>query len=90
MIWFFVTVLVVTLALAVVQAAEQGRGLAIAMVATVVFFVAFAILAGISFLIAYSCGATEKALAGKDEPSSPFATDRLPEQVVPPRVVPND
>lgn len=85
MIWFFVVVTVVALALGVVRAAEQGRALAAALVFVSLFAVAVAFVSGAFFLVAYLMGATEKAVAGDlTRAGSPFVDGQLPDQVLKP------
>lgn len=91
MIWFFISVTMVALALGIIRAAEQGRALAAAMVVGFVFAVMVALVSGMCFLIAFMFGATEKRLApSKPEVASPFADNTLPDQIIPPRTIEND
>lgn len=86
MIWFFVVVTLVALALGVVRLAEQGQALSAAFVFLGLFVMAFALLSGASFLVAYSFGAMERAVAGDQErTASPFIDGRLPEQIIAPK-----
>ncbi len=84
MIWLFVAITVVAIALGIVQAADQGQALAAAFVFTGMFVFLFAFFAGISFLFSYSLGFVEKNFGESKLVSSPFADGRLPEQQVPP------
>ena len=85
MIWFFIAVTIVAIALGVVRAAEQGRSLAAAMVFTVIFVGLCAMLSAACFLTAFLLGALEKAIVGPQEsPANPFSDGSLPEQIVPP------
>lgn len=86
LIWFFIAITIVAIALGVVRAAEQGRSLSAAMVFSVLFIAIFAVSSSLCFLFAYLIGATEKAIAGGQEtPQSPFSDGSLPEQIIPPR-----
>lgn len=85
MIWFFVIVTLVAVALGVVRSAEQGQSLAAAMVFLTIFVATFALLSGICFVVAFLFGAMEKAVAGeKERLASPFISGQMPEQIIPP------
>jgi len=84
MIWLFVAITVVAIALGIIQAADQGQAFAAALVFTCIFILLFAIFSGASFLVAYLFGFVEKNLGESTVASSPFADGRLPEQVIPP------
>ena len=86
MIWFFVAVLLVAIALFIVRAAEQGQALAAAMVFTVVFLLVAALISGASFFVAFLLGAMERALEGqRPKLGNPFSDGSPPEQIVPPK-----
>ena len=84
MIWLFVAITVVAIALGVIQAADQGQAFAAAAVFTGIFLLLFAAFSGASFLVSYELGFVEKNFGQATETSSPFAEGRLPEQLVPP------
>lgn len=88
MIWFFIVVTIVAVAMGVVRAAEQGRSLAAAMMLTLIFMAICACISSMCFLAAYVLGAIEKALADQPElPANPFSDGSLPEQIIPPNPV---
>ncbi len=88
MIWFFIVVTLVAIALGVVRSAEQGQSLTAALVFTALFIGFFSLFSGTCFVIAFVFGVTEKAVAGsRDEPASPFIDGSLPEQIIPPKPV---
>lgn len=88
MVWFFIVVTIVAIALFVVRAADQGRALAVAMVFSVIFFGCLALLSGITFGVAFLFGAIEKILLGpQEQTASPFISDRPPEQIIPPQSI---
>ncbi len=84
MIWLFVAITVVAIALGIVQAADQGQSLAAALVFTCVFLFLFATFSGLSFLVSYLFGFVEKNFGEETLTSSPFVDGRLPEQILPP------
>lgn len=87
MIWFFIIVTLVAIALGIIRSAEQGQALAAAMVFTCFFVLLLCFLASGCFLVAYLFGAMGKAVAGEEQqPKSPFANS-LPEQIIAPRTV---
>lgn len=86
MVWFFILVLIVAIALFVIRAADQAQALSAAMVFTVLFAFATLALSGMSFLVAYLFGALEKAVEGEQQRTgSPFIDGSLPEQIIPPK-----
>ena len=86
MVWFFITVLLVAVAMFVVRSAEQGQALSAAMVFTLVFLAATAIFWGCAFVVAFLLGALEKAVEGDQQRvGSPFIDGTLPDQIVPPK-----
>ncbi len=84
MIWLFVAITVVAIALGIIRAADQGQSLAAALVFTCVFLFLFAMFSGASFLVSYVFGFVEKNLGESTLTSSPFADGRLPDQLIPP------
>jgi hypothetical protein len=84
MIWFFVIVTVVALALGIVQAADQGQAFAAAIVAMCGFLLLFGLLSAACFSFTYVFGFMEKSLDTSQTTASPFANGQLPEQVIPP------
>ena len=84
MIWLFVAITVVAIALGIIQAADQGQAFAAALVFTCVFIFLFAFFSGASFVVSYMFGFVEKNLGESTLTSSPFADGRLPDQVIPP------
>lgn len=84
MIWLFVAITVVAIALGIIQSADQGQAFAAALVFTCVFVILFAVFSGMSFLVSFLFGSVEKNLGESTLTSSPFADGRLPEQVIPP------
>ena len=88
MIWFFVIVSLVAIALGIIQAAEQGRALAAGLVFCGLFLALFFAFSGILFLIAFALGATENAIVKTEQvPQSPFIDGSMPDQILPPRNV---
>lgn len=86
MIWFFIVVTLVAIAIGIVQAADQGRSMAAAIVFSGVFVLALLIFSAGCFFTAYVFGAIEKTIVEDDlKTKSPFAHDTLPEQIIPPR-----
>ena len=84
MIWLFVAITVVAVALGIIRAADQGQSLAAALVFTCVFLFLFALFSGLSFITSYLLGFVEKNFGEVVEISSPFIEGRLPEQILPP------
>lgn len=87
MIWFFIAAAVVALALGVIRAADQGQSLAAAVVFTGIFLILMMAFSALCFLAAYLFGSMEKSFGDSQQASSPFATDRLPDQILPPKPV---
>ena len=85
LIWSFVAVTAAALLIALVRAADQGTALITAVVCTVAWCGLLFGLFSVLFLITYGLGLPEELLAGPTvEVQSPFAIDRLPEQIVVP------
>jgi hypothetical protein len=89
MIWLFVAITVVAIALGIIQAADQGQALAAGLVFSGLFVFLFAFCSGTSFLVSYMFGFVEKNFGESTVTSSPFADGRLPEQVIPPTISEN-
>ncbi len=87
MVWFFIAATVVALALGVIRAADQGQALAAALVFTGIFLILMMLFSALCFLTAYLLGSMEKNFGDVQQPSSPFAEGRLPEQILPPKPV---
>lgn len=86
MIWFFIIVTLVAIAIGVIQAADQGRSMAAAIVFSGVFILTILLSSAACFFVAYVFGAIEKTVVQEDRKTkSPFAHDTLPEQIIPPR-----
>lgn len=86
MVWYFVVVVLVAIALFVIRAAEQGQALAAALTFTCVFLLAVALISAACFIVAYLLGAMEKALEGdREKTASPFIDGSYPEQLIPPK-----
>ena len=84
MIWLFVAITVVAIALGVIRAADQGQSFAAAIVFTAIFLFLFALFSGLSFMFSYLFGFVEKNFGESTVTSSPFADGRLPDQILPP------
>jgi len=89
MIWLFVAITVVAIALGIIRAADQGQSFAAAFVFTGVFLFLFALFSGLSFTFSYLFGFVEKNFGESTVTSSPFAEGRLPEQILPPNSTEN-
>ena len=87
MVWFFVIVTLLAVALGIVRATEQWRALVETLVVITVFALVFCVLSGSCFFVAYLFGAMERAFAGGDaeKPSNPFIDGTPPAQILPPR-----
>ncbi len=85
MIWYFIAVAIVAVALGIIQAADQGQALAAALVFTFLFVLVFVLLSSACFFFVYSFGFLEKSLTEAQVVSNPFADGQLPEQMIPPR-----
>lgn len=84
MIWLFIAITVVAIALGIIQAADQGQALAAALVFSCAFIFLFALFSASSFLVSYTFGFVEKNFGASTVASSPFADGQLPEQLIPP------
>ncbi len=84
-LWTFALVTASAVLIMMVRWAQQGQALIVALVGILIWLaVVFAMFACL-FLITYALGWLENLLAPPEpEILSPFATDRLPEQVVEP------
>jgi hypothetical protein len=88
LIWSLVAMTVAAVMIMLVRWAEQGQALIIAIVAIACWLAALFALFGTLFLITYALGLLETLLAPPElEVLSPFASDRLPDQVVAPQHV---
>ncbi len=86
MVWYFIVVVLVAIALFIVRAAEQGQALAAALIFTCFFLLAVAFISAACFVVAYLLGAMEKALEGdREQTGSPFIDGSFPEQMIPPK-----
>ena len=85
LIWSFVALTASAVLIALVREVDRGAALVSAIVVTVAWMaVLFAMFSSL-FLITYALGLLEDLLAPeRDDILSPFADDRLPEQIVPP------
>ncbi|GIW98657.1 MAG: hypothetical protein KatS3mg111_1990 [Pirellulaceae bacterium] len=91
MIWFFVVTLLIAAGLTLIQVSDRGSALVNALMFTCLFLVAFGTLSALTFVIAFSLGALERAVVPPEERvESPFAHDRLPPQVLPPSSPPTE
>ena len=85
MLWFFIAVVLVAIALFIVRAADQGQALAATIVFTVCFLAITAFVSGICFVAAFLFGAVERAVEGEQHKiESPFIDGQLPKQQVAP------
>ena len=83
--WAFVVLTAAAVLIALVRMADQGTALVSAIVAIAGWLVLLFGMFSILFLITYALGLLENLLApAQDEILSPFAGERLPEQVVVP------
>ena len=88
MIWFFVVVTVVAVALTTLRTTDQQAAFRSALIFTGIFLLLVGVLFGVCFLIAYSMGSLERAMVGTDQrPTSPFSDGSLPPQIIPPKRV---
>lgn len=87
-LWFFVLMTLVAVAMGIVRAAEQGWSLLAALICLVIFVFVFALISCFSFVVAFLFGAMEKAMADDNqETASPFIDGSMPEQIIPPQPV---
>ncbi len=90
MVWTFVLITVVAIALGIVRAAEQGEAMAAALTLTLIFLVIYALFSAIFFCCAFFFGSMEQLIEGtQDDVASPFSDGTLPEQIIPPKQVEN-
>jgi hypothetical protein len=83
--WTFAAVTAAAVLTALVRMADQDAALVSAIVAIAAWVAALFSMFGVLFLITYALGALENLLAPpQDEVLSPFAGERLPEQIVVP------
>ena len=83
--WTFAAVTAAALLIALVRMADQDAALISAIVATVMWLALLFGMFCVLFLFTYALGLLENLLAPpQEEVLSPFATERLPEQIVVP------
>lgn len=88
MVWFFVVVTAVAVALTTIRATDQQAAFRSALIFAGLFVLLVGMLFSVCFLVAYSMGSLERAIVGKDQrPTSPFSDGSLPPQIVPPKRV---
>ena len=86
MVWFFVVVTLVAIALAMIGATDQQAALRSALLFTGLFVLLLGAAFAMCFIAAYFMGSLERAIVGKEEvPSSPFSDGSLPPQIIPPK-----
>ena len=85
LIWSFVAITAAALLISLVRWAGEGQALVVAIIAILAWMACLFACFSILFLMTYAFGILETLLA-PPEPSvlSPFAQDRLPEQIVTP------
>ncbi len=85
MVWFFVVVTLVAIALATLRASDQEATFRMALIFTGLFVLLVGGLFGTCFLVAYFMGSLERAIVGREErATSPFSDGALPPQIIPP------
>ena len=85
LIWSFVALTAAAVLIALVRELDRGAALISAIVITVAWLAVVFAMFAILFLITYGLGLLEDLLAPEqDDVLSPFADDRLPDQVIPP------
>ncbi|MGN6134834.1 MAG: hypothetical protein ACTHOU_10055 [Aureliella sp.] len=85
LIWSFVALTAAAVLIALVRQVDQGAALVTALVVTTAWLTVLFVMFSLLFLVTYALGLLENLLAPpQDDVLSPFANDRLPEQVVPP------
>lgn len=85
LIWSFVAVTAAAVLIALVREVDQSAALISAIVGTLAWLTILFALFSLLFLVTYALGLLENLLAPpQDDVLSPFADDRLPEQIVPP------
>ncbi|MCC6508852.1 MAG: hypothetical protein IT423_07080 [Pirellulaceae bacterium] len=88
LIWSFVAVTAAAVLIMLVRWADQGVALIAALVAIAAWVAGLFAMFSLLFLITYFLGVLENLLAPpENEVLSPFAQDRLPEQIVAPNKV---
>jgi hypothetical protein len=85
LIWSFVAVTLAAVLLALVRAADQSTALISAVVGISLWIGLVFFMFSVLFLITWALGVLENLLASPEvEVMSPFAVDRLPDQIVVP------
>jgi tellurite resistance protein TehA-like permease len=85
LIWSFVAITLAAILIALVRELDRGAALISAIVLTLAWIAVLFAMFSVLFLVTYSLGLLEDLLAPQqDDVLSPFADDRLPEQIVPP------
>ena len=85
LIWSFVAVTAAAILIALVREVEQGPALVTAIIVIVAWLAVLFAIFSLLFLITYALGLLENLLAPPpDDVLSPFASDRKPDQIVPP------
>lgn len=88
LIWSFVAITATAVLISLVRWAGEGQALVVAIVAIVCWMAGLFACFSILFLLTYALGLLETLLAPPEqEVLSPFAQDRLPEQIVSPQHV---
>lgn len=88
LIWSFVAITATAVLISLVRWAGEGQSLVTAIVAIVSWMAGLFACFSILFLLTYTLGLLETLLAPPEqEVLSPFAQDRLPEQIVSPQHV---
>lgn len=85
LVWSFVAITAAAVLISLVRWAGEGQALVLAIVASLTWMAGLFACFSILFLITYALGILETLLAPPEtEVLSPFAQDRLPEQIVAP------
>ena len=85
LIWSFAALTASAVLIALVREVDQGAALITAIVATFAWLSILFAMFSVLFLVTYTLGLLENLLAPpQDDVLSPFASDRPPEQIVPP------
>ena len=86
MMWFFIVVSVVAVALTFIRATDQQAVFRTSIMFTGIFVAVVGALFAVCFAVAYAMGSLERAIVGKEElPRSPFSDGSLPPQIIPPQ-----
>lgn len=88
LIWSFAAITAAAVLISLVRWAGEGQALLVAIIATLTWMAALFGCFCIMFLVTYTMGVLETLLAPPEhEVLSPFASDRLPDQIVTPQHV---